>query len=51
MSGDQLEDEGEQEKLKATAVSCYLNTAACKLKLQLWQEALESCDEVTQARP
>ncbi|XP_038156764.1 peptidyl-prolyl cis-trans isomerase D [Cyprinodon tularosa] len=44
-SGNQLEGEEEQKKLEPTAVSCYLNTAACKLKLQLWQEALESCDE------
>ncbi|KAL0176124.1 hypothetical protein M9458_028454, partial [Cirrhinus mrigala] len=30
-----------------TALSCILNTAACNLKLKLWQEAVESCDEVT----
>ncbi|XP_047209517.1 peptidyl-prolyl cis-trans isomerase D isoform X1 [Girardinichthys multiradiatus] len=45
MSGNQLEEEGEQKKLEPTTVSCFLNTAACKLKLQLWQEALGSCDE------
>ncbi|KAM9377336.1 peptidyl-prolyl cis-trans isomerase D isoform 1-T1 [Pholidichthys leucotaenia] len=43
--GDQLEEEA-QKKLEPTAVSCYLNTAACKLKMQLWQEALDSCTEV-----
>lgn len=47
LSGDQLEEEEEvQKKLEPTVVSCYLNTAACKLKLQLWQEALDSCNEV-----
>lgn len=48
MSGDQLEEEA-QKKLEPTALSCVLNTAACKLKLQLWQEALDSCNEVTSA--
>uniref|UniRef100_A0A3B3XAQ9 Peptidyl-prolyl cis-trans isomerase D n=1 Tax=Poecilia mexicana TaxID=48701 RepID=A0A3B3XAQ9_9TELE len=45
MSGNLVEDEEEHRKLEPTAVSCFLNMAACKLKLQLWQEALESCDE------
>lgn len=46
-SGVQLEeDEEAQKKLEPTVVSCYLNTAACKLKLQQWQEALDSCNEV-----
>lgn len=46
LSGVQLEEEEEaQKKLEPTVVSCYLNTAACKLKLQLWQEALDSCNE------
>ncbi|XP_037531078.1 peptidyl-prolyl cis-trans isomerase D [Nematolebias whitei] len=44
MCGDQLE-EAAQKKLEPTALSCVLNTAACKLKLQLWQEALDSCNE------
>uniref|UniRef100_A0A3Q2PVB3 Peptidyl-prolyl cis-trans isomerase D n=1 Tax=Fundulus heteroclitus TaxID=8078 RepID=A0A3Q2PVB3_FUNHE len=44
-SGELLDEEEEQKKLEPTAVSCFLNTAACKLKLQLWEEALESCDE------
>uniref|UniRef100_A0A3P9NQ05 Peptidyl-prolyl cis-trans isomerase D n=1 Tax=Poecilia reticulata TaxID=8081 RepID=A0A3P9NQ05_POERE len=45
MSGNLVEDEKEHRKLEPTAVSCFLNMAACNLKLQLWQEALESCDE------
>uniref|UniRef100_A0A8C6NHY2 Peptidyl-prolyl cis-trans isomerase D n=1 Tax=Nothobranchius furzeri TaxID=105023 RepID=A0A8C6NHY2_NOTFU len=43
-SGEQLEEEA-QHKLEPTALSCLLNTAACKLKMQLWQEALDSCTE------
>ncbi|XP_077588955.1 peptidyl-prolyl cis-trans isomerase D [Stigmatopora nigra] len=34
-----------QKKLEPAVLSCYLNTAACKLKLQLWQEAMDSCNE------
>ncbi|PWA18747.1 hypothetical protein CCH79_00005555 [Gambusia affinis] len=45
MSGNLVENEEEHRKLEPTAVSCFLNMAACKLKLQLWQEALESCNE------
>uniref|UniRef100_A0A671SM26 Peptidyl-prolyl cis-trans isomerase D n=1 Tax=Sinocyclocheilus anshuiensis TaxID=1608454 RepID=A0A671SM26_9TELE len=40
-----LDDDSAQKKLEPTALSCILNTAACKLKLKLWQEAIESCDE------
>ncbi|CAN9514602.1 unnamed protein product [Ophioblennius macclurei] len=43
-SGELLSEEAHQ-KLEPTALSCFLNTAACKLKLQLWQEAVESCNE------
>ncbi|KAM9356669.1 peptidyl-prolyl cis-trans isomerase D [Symphorus nematophorus] len=43
-SRDQLEEEV-QQKLEPTALSCFLNTAACKLKMQLWQDALDSCNE------
>lgn len=46
MGGDALQDEEVQKKLEPAALSCFLNTAACKLKLQLWQEALDSCNEV-----
>ncbi|XP_056142879.1 peptidyl-prolyl cis-trans isomerase D [Lampris incognitus] len=45
VSGEQLEEEEIQKKMESTALSCILNTAACKLKLQLWQEALDSCTE------
>lgn len=45
MGGDEF-DEEVTRKLEPTAFSCLLNTAACKLKMQLWQEALESCNEV-----
>ncbi|XP_056294923.1 peptidyl-prolyl cis-trans isomerase D [Pseudoliparis swirei] len=34
-----------QQKLEPTALSCFLNTAACNLKMELWQEALDSCNE------
>ncbi|KAM6923534.1 peptidyl-prolyl cis-trans isomerase D [Xenentodon cancila] len=44
MSGDLLEEEA-QKKLEPTVVSCFLNTAACNLKMQLWQDALDSCSE------
>eukprot|EP00064_Thunnus_orientalis_P016473 superscaffoldBa00003278_g16539 len=43
-SGDQLEEDV-QKKLEPTAISCFLNTAACNLKMQLWQEAVDSCNE------
>uniref|UniRef100_A0A8C1WUW8 Peptidyl-prolyl cis-trans isomerase D n=1 Tax=Cyprinus carpio TaxID=7962 RepID=A0A8C1WUW8_CYPCA len=43
--GNILDDDSAQKKLEPTALSCILNTAACKLKLKLWQEAIESCDE------
>uniref|UniRef100_A0A8B9HFX9 Peptidyl-prolyl cis-trans isomerase D n=1 Tax=Astyanax mexicanus TaxID=7994 RepID=A0A8B9HFX9_ASTMX len=43
--GDTLDDESAQKKLEPTALSCILNMAACKLKTQQWQEAIESCDE------
>ncbi|XP_073343414.1 peptidyl-prolyl cis-trans isomerase D [Pagrus major] len=44
VGGDEF-DEEVMKKLEPTAFSCFLNTAACKLKMQLWQEALESCNE------
>uniref|UniRef100_A0A3Q3W951 Peptidyl-prolyl cis-trans isomerase D n=1 Tax=Mola mola TaxID=94237 RepID=A0A3Q3W951_MOLML len=46
-SRDQLEEEEEevQKKLEPAALSCYLNTAACKLKMQLWQDALDGCNQ------
>lgn len=44
VGGEELE-EALQQKLEPIALSCYLNTAACKLKMQLWQDALDSCDE------
>ncbi|XP_068181639.1 peptidyl-prolyl cis-trans isomerase D [Antennarius striatus] len=44
VSGDQLEEEV-QQKLEPTALSCHLNTAACMLKMQQWQDALDSCNE------
>lgn len=49
VSGDQLEEEA-QQKLEPAALSCFLNTAACKLKMQLWQDALDSCNEVKLTR-
>ncbi|XP_051915928.1 peptidyl-prolyl cis-trans isomerase D [Hippocampus zosterae] len=49
MCGEVLEDEGDespaQKKLLPAVLSCYLNTAACNLKLQMWQEAVDSCNE------
>uniref|UniRef100_A0A672FVF6 Peptidyl-prolyl cis-trans isomerase D n=1 Tax=Salarias fasciatus TaxID=181472 RepID=A0A672FVF6_SALFA len=44
-SGELLAEEAAHQKLEPTALSCFLNTAACKLKLQLWQEAVESCNQ------
>nr|XP_006629535.1 PREDICTED: peptidyl-prolyl cis-trans isomerase D [Lepisosteus oculatus] len=43
--GDVVDDENEQKKLEPVALSCILNIAACKLKMQLWQEAIDSCTE------
>ncbi|XP_074530060.1 peptidyl-prolyl cis-trans isomerase D [Halichoeres trimaculatus] len=50
VSGEQLQEEA-QQKLEPVALSCFLNTAACKLKLQLWQDALESCSEALELDP
>lgn len=44
-----MEDEGTQKKLKPVALSCMLNTAACQLKLQQWQDAIDNCNEVGSA--
>lgn len=41
-------DDSVLKKLEPTALSCILNTAACKLKLKLWQEVIASCDEALQ---
>lgn len=41
-------DDSVQKKLEPTTLSCILNTAACKLKLKLWQEVIASCDEALQ---
>ncbi|XP_026531652.1 peptidyl-prolyl cis-trans isomerase D [Notechis scutatus] len=30
-------------KLNSVALTCYLNTAACKLKSLEWQDAIENC--------
>ncbi|XP_056456220.1 peptidyl-prolyl cis-trans isomerase D isoform X2 [Gadus chalcogrammus] len=47
MSGEVVEEDEElQRKLEPTALSCTLNKAACQLKLCLWQEALDSCNQV-----
>uniref|UniRef100_A0A0B8RPL9 Peptidyl-prolyl cis-trans isomerase D n=1 Tax=Philothamnus irregularis TaxID=1899461 RepID=A0A0B8RPL9_9SAUR len=35
--------EEESAKLNSVALTCYLNTAACKLKLLEWQDAIENC--------
>uniref|UniRef100_A0A673LLG5 peptidylprolyl isomerase n=1 Tax=Sinocyclocheilus rhinocerous TaxID=307959 RepID=A0A673LLG5_9TELE len=47
--GNTLDDDSAQKKLEPTALSCILNTALhsqhSRLKLKLWQEAIESCDE------
>ncbi|XP_061691980.1 peptidyl-prolyl cis-trans isomerase D [Syngnathoides biaculeatus] len=45
VGGDVLEEDAVQRKLEPAVLSCYLNTAACKLKLQQWQEAVDSCNE------
>lgn len=33
-------------KLSAAALTCYLNIAACRLKLSEWQDAIEKCTKV-----
>ncbi|KAJ8399273.1 hypothetical protein AAFF_G00413110 [Aldrovandia affinis] len=43
--GDVVDDEEAQKKLELIALSCILNIAACKLKMQLWQDAIDSCNE------
>ncbi|XP_036372496.1 peptidyl-prolyl cis-trans isomerase D [Megalops cyprinoides] len=43
--GDVVDDDDAQKKLEPIALSCILNIAACKLKMQLWQEAIDSCSE------
>lgn len=47
VSREHLEEEV-QQKLEPTALSCFLNTAACQLKMQLWQDALDSCNEAVE---
>ncbi|XP_028658489.2 peptidyl-prolyl cis-trans isomerase D [Erpetoichthys calabaricus] len=43
---ENIEKEEElKKKLETKALSCILNVAACKLKLQQWQEAIDSCTE------
>ncbi|XP_026855163.2 peptidyl-prolyl cis-trans isomerase D [Electrophorus electricus] len=49
--GNILDDESAQPRLEPVALSCILNLAACKLKLQQWQEAVESCDEALELNP
>ncbi|XP_064418029.1 peptidyl-prolyl cis-trans isomerase D isoform X2 [Latimeria chalumnae] len=43
---DEVEDENLLKKLEPVALSCILNSAACKLKLADWQGAIFHCDEV-----
>lgn len=42
--GEEVGEE-QQEQLEPTAIICMLNTAACKLKLTQWQDAVDSCSE------
>ncbi|MBN3295468.1 peptidyl-prolyl cis-trans isomerase D [Amia ocellicauda] len=49
--GDVVDEESAQQKLEPIALSCILNIAACKLKMQLWQDAMESCSEALELRP
>uniref|UniRef100_A0A8C9W2U7 Peptidyl-prolyl cis-trans isomerase D n=1 Tax=Scleropages formosus TaxID=113540 RepID=A0A8C9W2U7_SCLFO len=39
------------KKLEPVALSCILNIAACKLKLQLWQDAIDSCTQALDLNP
>ncbi|KAJ8335626.1 hypothetical protein SKAU_G00389680 [Synaphobranchus kaupii] len=43
--GDVVDDDEAQKRLEPIALSCILNIAACKLKMQLWQDAIDSCNE------
>ncbi|XP_053111189.1 peptidyl-prolyl cis-trans isomerase D [Hemicordylus capensis] len=36
-------EQADSEKLNAAALTCYINIAACKLKLSEWQDAIENC--------
>nr|XP_020637097.1 peptidyl-prolyl cis-trans isomerase D [Pogona vitticeps] len=38
-------------KLNAAALTCYLNIAACKLKLSEWQDAIENCTKALALDP
>uniref|UniRef100_A0A8D0B451 Peptidyl-prolyl cis-trans isomerase D n=1 Tax=Salvator merianae TaxID=96440 RepID=A0A8D0B451_SALMN len=38
-------DQKDSAKLNAVALTCYLNIAACQLKLSKWQDAIENCTE------
>ncbi|XP_018591505.1 peptidyl-prolyl cis-trans isomerase D [Scleropages formosus] len=53
--GDVVDDDDEenasQKKLEPVALSCILNIAACKLKLQLWQDAIDSCTQALDLNP
>ncbi|XP_062992200.1 peptidyl-prolyl cis-trans isomerase D [Elgaria multicarinata webbii] len=44
-------EEADSAKLNAAALTCYLNIAACKLKLSEWQDAIENCAKVLAIDP
>ncbi|XP_042323965.1 peptidyl-prolyl cis-trans isomerase D [Sceloporus undulatus] len=43
--------ETDAAKLNTAALTCYLNIAACKLKLSEWQDATENCTEALAIDP
>ncbi|XP_023655010.2 peptidyl-prolyl cis-trans isomerase D [Paramormyrops kingsleyae] len=51
--GEAVDDDDEelQKKLEAIALSCILNIAACKLKLQSWQDAVDNCNQALDLKP
>ncbi|CAI5784169.1 peptidyl-prolyl cis-trans isomerase D [Podarcis muralis] len=44
-------DKEDLAKLNAVALSCYLNIAACRLKLLEWQDAIENCTKALAIDP
>ncbi|KAH0616068.1 hypothetical protein JD844_026879 [Phrynosoma platyrhinos] len=46
-----IAEETDSAKLNTAALTCYLNIAACKLKLSEWQGAIENCTEALTIDP
>ena len=44
-------DKNEQEKIESSKLLCYLNLAACNLKLNNSKTALDACNEALKIDP